>query len=314
MTADNSPAQAFTAFVGEAEPMPVDDAIHARAEQLGPDSLIWKFYGDWRLQLFGFQRIAGCQNSVDQLGQAVQDHSVVFTDTWGRAKRTAAGLMTALYDEDALTHAKRVRDFHRDVKGTVGDGSRYHAMNPELYYWGHATFVDQILYITDTFIRRLSEQEKRQIFEESKIWYSMYGVSARNQPQTYEEFQRYFDSMVERFVPHPTIVYATGYLRKGVPGPAFVPKPIWKVLSAPLNAYLRTVVVGTMPPRMRENCRLPWSDRHQRNFERFTAGTRALNPVLNRLPVRVLYTPWAARAYRHAEVDPRKILNNPTES
>ncbi|MEV6071364.1 oxygenase MpaB family protein [Nocardia sp. NPDC052001] len=294
--------------------MPVADAVHAEAQRLGPDSLIWKFYGDWRLHVFGFQRIAGCQNSIDQLGQAVQDHSVVFNDTLGRGKRTVIGLMSALYDEDALDKAKQVRDFHREVKGTVGDGSRYHAMNPELYYWGHATFIDQIIYATDTFIRRLSEQEKRQIFQESKVWYSMYGVSARNQPQTYEQFQQYFDSMVERFVPHPTIVYATGYIRKGIPGPAFIPKPIWTVLSAPLNAYTRTMVVGTLPPRMRENCRLAWSDRQQRNFDRFTAVARALNPVLNRLPVRVLYTSWAVRAYRRDGVDPRKIFNRPAES
>ncbi|NUS43201.1 MAG: cytochrome P450 [Mycobacteriaceae bacterium] len=38
---------------------------------------------------------------------------------------------------------------------------------------------------------------------------------------------------------------------------------------------------------------------------------RALNPVFNRLPVRLLYLPWAAEAWRRVGVDPRRIHNGP---
>ncbi|MGC7323041.1 oxygenase MpaB family protein, partial [Mycobacteroides abscessus subsp. massiliense] len=96
---------------------------------------------------------------------------------------------------DPQKWGRMVRDFHKPITGTISDGTRYHALNPELFYWAHATFVDQVLYITDTFIRRLSYEEKVRIFEESKVWYSLYGVSARNQPQTYDEFVTYMESM-----------------------------------------------------------------------------------------------------------------------
>lgn len=36
---------------------------------------------------------------------------------------------------------------------------------------------------------------------------------------------------------------------------------------------------------------------------------RAANPVFGRLPVRVLYVPWAARAWARTGVDPRRIHN-----
>ena len=122
-----------------------------------------------------------------------------------------------------------MRDFHKTIKGTISDGSRYHALNPELFYWAHATFVDQVIYTTDTFIRRLSREEKEQIFNEGKVWYSLYGVSDRGQPQTYDEFVAYWESMCERFVPHKTVLYGTGYIRKGIPGPRRIPKPVWRI-------------------------------------------------------------------------------------
>ncbi|QCQ90703.1 DUF2236 domain-containing protein [Rhodococcus sp. SGAir0479] len=302
-------AQRFERGIREALPMPVDDDL-APDLRLGPDSLVWKFYGDIR-GVLGFQRLAGTENCIEQLGKAVEDHSVIFSDTLGRARRTAPPIMKTVYSEDPHGWGRTVRDFHKPIKGTISDGSRYHALNPELFYWAHATFVDQVLYTTDTFIRRLSYAEKVQIFEESKLWYRLYGVSDRGQPQTYDEFVEYWDSMLDRFVPTRTIVYATGYIRKGIPGPRRIPKPVWRVMSAPLNAFTRTVVVGTMPPQMRAVCGVSWDLRREKRFQRFARGMRALNPVFNRLPLGILYLPWARDAWRRIGVDPRPLHNAP---
>ena len=295
----------FDAGVREAVPVLVDGPVDGPADEielprLGPESLIWKFYGDHRTQFFGFQRVAGVENCIEQLGQGVLDHSVIFSDTLGRAKRTGPPLMKTVYSDDPHKWGRTVRDFHQPIKGTVSDGSRYHALNPELFYWAHATFVDQVIYNTDMFIRRLSREEKEQIFNEGKIWYSLYGVSDRGQPQTYDDFVAYWDDMCERFVPHKTVLYGTGYIRKGIPGPRRIPKPVWKILSAPLNAYTRLVLVGTLPPRMREVCELEWDTKKETRFQRFAAVMRALNPLITRLPLWFLYTPWAAEVSGHA--------------
>lgn len=303
----------FDTAIREATPVVVDDSPESTdvaPPRLGAESLIWKFYGDSR-GVLGFQRLAGTENCIEQLGQAVLDHSVIFDDFLGRARRTGPPVMRTIYSPDPQKWGRTVRDFHKDIKGTISDGSRYHALNPELFYWAHATFVDQVLYITDTFIRRLSYAEKVQIFEESKVWYGLYGVSDRGQPETYEEFLAYWDQMLDRFVGHKTIVYATGYIRKGLPRPRKVPASIWRVTAAPLNAFIRTVIVGTLPPQMREVCGLEWNSRRERNFQRFAKGMRALNPVFNRLPLKALYVPWAYEGWQQVGVDPRPLHNKP---
>jgi len=96
MTAENGQAArgaaGFEDGVREAEPVLVDEGANP-SPRLGPESLTWKFYGDNRTQFFGFQRVAGVENCIEQLGQGVLDHSVVFSDTLGRAKRTGPPLM-----------------------------------------------------------------------------------------------------------------------------------------------------------------------------------------------------------------------------
>ncbi|MGB9224007.1 oxygenase MpaB family protein, partial [Mycobacterium sp.] len=106
----------FDAGVREAKAVLVDEAA-ADAPRLGPDSLTWKFYGDNRTQFFGFQRTAGVENCIEQLAQGVFDHSVVFSDTLGRAKRTAPPLMKTVYSDDPHEWGRKVRDFHKPIKG-----------------------------------------------------------------------------------------------------------------------------------------------------------------------------------------------------
>ena len=99
MTAEPTAGSRFDAGVREAAPVLADEAaqLNDGATRLGPDSLISKFYGDFRTQFFGFQRTAGVENCIEPLAQGVLDHSVIYSDTLGRAKRTAPPLMKTVY-------------------------------------------------------------------------------------------------------------------------------------------------------------------------------------------------------------------------
>jgi uncharacterized protein (DUF2236 family) len=265
---------------------------------LGPRSLTWRYFGDTRMALVG-PRAAVLQNMLPALGQGVLDHSVFFEDTFARVRRSAGPILDTVYGgPKAPATGQKVRDYHREIKGTMPDGTRYHALDPETYYWAHATFLDNMLYGVETFIRPLSEAEKRRVYEESKTWFRMYGVSERAMPEDWEAFQAYWKRMLEEeIVAHKTARYGVGYVTKGLPRPKKVPAPVWRAVSPPLNSVARFLTVGGMHPRMRELLDTPWSAADERRHQRFAAFVRRLNRLWPLLPEAVRYVPQARAAF-----------------
>ncbi|GCA98312.1 hypothetical protein NCCNTM_19470 [Mycolicibacterium sp. NCC-Tsukiji] len=273
---------------------------------LGPDSLVWKYFGDNRMYLIG-PRPAVLQNMLAQLGQGVLDHSVFFADTSARIKRSLPPIFRTVYESDDASSGSRagtqVRDFHREIKGDMPDGSRYHALDPETYYWAHATFVEQVLYFADTFVKRLTDAEKEQIYLESKTWYRRYGVSDRPMPATYAEFEEYWDRMLnEVAVPHKTARYGVGYVTKGFPAPKGVNPAVWRVIAVVFNPVAAFLTTGGLPPRARDLLELPWSDRQERAYQLFAAAwrTKPVNWLWDQLPMSVRYNSFAQQGYARA--------------
>lgn len=265
---------------------------------LGPGSLTWRYFGDTRMLLVG-PRAAVLQNMLPALGQGVLDHSVFFAETFARLRRSTGPILDTVYG-GARSHetGMRVRDYHQTIKGTLPDGTRYHALDPETYFWAHATFLDHMLYCIETFIRPLSETDKRRIYAESKTWFRMYGVSDRAMPEDWEGFQAYWKRMLEdELVPHKTARYGVGYVTKGLPAPPHVPAPAWRVVSPPLNAVARFLTVGGMPPGPREMLGLPWSAADERRYQRFAAAVRGAGRAWPLLPGALRHLPQARKAF-----------------
>jgi uncharacterized protein (DUF2236 family) len=274
----------------------------ADALPLGPESLVWRYFGDNRMYLIG-PRPAVLQNMLAELGQGVLDHSVFFDDTAARVKRSIPPIMMTVYGSSGDNPGQQIRDFHRNIKGDMPDGSRYHALDPETYYWAHATFVEQVLYFADTFVKRLTEAEKEQIYLESKTWYRRYGVSDRPMPADYAEFQRYWDHMIDEIVvAHPTAKYGVGYVTKGFPRPKGVSPLAWRLVSPVFNPVAAFLTTGGMPPRTRDLLDLPWSPRKEKAYQAFAAlwRTQTVNRVWDRLPLRLRYNTFAQTGYGHS--------------
>lgn len=272
----------------------LDDAL-----PLGPQSLVWRYFGDNRMFLIG-PRPAVLQNMLAELGQGVLDHSVFFDDTAARVKRSLPPIFNTVYGSDDDHPGTQVRDFHTDIKGEMPDGARYHALDPDTYFWAHATFVEQVLYFADTFVKRLSRQEKEQIYLESKTWYRRYGVSDRPMPATYDEFERYWDRMIDEIVvAHPTAKYGVGYVTKGFPRPKGVHPLAWRLIAPVFNPMAAFLTTGGMPPRTRGMLGLPWTERQERRYQRFAAfwRSRPVNWLWDRLPMTLRYNGYACKGY-----------------
>ena len=276
------------------DPSPVVEPVET---PLGPDSLTWRFFGDHRMALLG-PRAAVLQNMLPALGQGVDDHSVWFEETLARLERSIPPIFETVYGADGHAAGHRVRDFHKPIRGTLPDGSPYSALNPETYYWAHACFVEHLITATDTFIRRLSPEEREQIVGESVTWFERYGVSARGIPRTYADFTAYFQRMLdERLVAHRVAAYGVGYATKGWPRPKGVHPLVWRLVRRPVDTVSSFLTIGGLPPRARAILGLPWDDRRERRYQRFAATCRRLGPLYRRLPGKYRMHVIPLRAY-----------------
>lgn len=287
----------------------VEPDVPVGGAPLGPGSLTWEYFADHRMALLG-PRAAVLQNMLPSLGQGVDDHSVWFAETLARLQRSIPPIFRTVYGADPATSGHEVRDFHRSIKGrlpegmTGGDGEAiggrpYSALNPDTYYWAHATFVEHLVVATDTFIRRLSTAEKDQLVAEGVTWYARYGVSEpADAPRTWAEFERFWQQALDhRIIKHRTAAYGVGYVTKGWPRPAKVPKPVWSVVHRPIDAASAFVTAGGLPPRAREVLGVPWTERQERRYQRFAKVVRATDPLVRRLPRRARLHPIAATAF-----------------
>ncbi|MGB8406568.1 MAG: oxygenase MpaB family protein [Mycobacterium sp.] len=270
------------------------------AVPLGPDSLTWKYFGDWRGMLQG-PWAGSMQNMHPQLGAAVEEYSIFFQERWPRLLRSLYPIAGVVFDGDraALT-AGEVRDYHVDIKGVDAQGRRYHALNPDVFYWAHSTFFVGTIIVADRLGGGLSEADKLRLFEEHKQWYAMYGMSMRPVPQTWEDFQEYWDHMCRNVLENNKAARDVLDLSE-LPKPPFaqfLPDWLWawqrKHILHPLFVWF---TVGLYHPAVRELMGYSWSDRSERLH-------RLLGKVIGRLfslvPRRYQHHPRARSAWDRA--------------
>lgn len=221
---------------------------------LGPDSLTWRYFGDWRGMLQG-PWAGSMQNMHPQLGAAVEDHSTFFRERWPRLLRSLYPIGGVVFDGDrAPVTGVQVRDYHITIKGVDGAGRRYHALNPDVFYWAHATFFVGTLHVAERFCGGLTEAQRRQLFDEHVQWYRMYGMSMRPVPATWEEFQDYWDHMCRNVLENNFAARAVLDLTE-LPKPPFaqrVPDWLWAAPRKLLARFFVWLTVGLYDPPVRE--------------------------------------------------------------
>ena len=216
---------------------------------LGPDSLTWKYFGDLRTGMLGVW-IGSLQNMYPQLGAGVEEHSILLREPLQRVARSVYPIMGVVYDgERARQTGEQIKGFHKGIKGVDSAGRRYHALDPETFYWAHATFFMLILKVAEYFCGGLTEAEKRQLFDEHVQWYAMYGMSMRPVPETWEEFCEYWDRVCRDELEINKATLEIFDIR--IPKPKFVlmPTPVWDQLFKPMVAGQRWIAAG--PVRLR---------------------------------------------------------------
>ncbi|MCG5433445.1 oxygenase MpaB family protein [Mycobacterium sp. MYCO198283] len=264
---------------------------------LGPDSLTWKYFGDLRTGMMGIW-IGTLQNMYPELGAAVEQHSIVMREPLQRVARSVYPIMGVVYDGvRAGATGEQVRGYHASIKGVDASGRRYHALNPETFYWAHATFFMLVVKTAEYFCGGLTEAEKRQLFDEHVQWYRMYGMSMRPVPRSWEEFCEYWDRVCrDELELNPA---ARDILTMRIPKPWFVavPTPVWDQLFKPMLAGQRWIAAGLFDPAVREKAGLRWTPGDEVLLRLFG---KAVELAFLAVPDEIRLHPRALSAYRRA--------------
>ncbi|MGK2882818.1 MAG: oxygenase MpaB family protein [Mycobacterium sp.] len=268
------------------------------AQPLGPDSLTWKYFGDLRTGMLGVW-IGALQNMYPELGAGVEEHSILLREPLQRVARSVYPIMGVVYDGDrAAKTGAQIKGFHAGIKGVDADGRRYHALNPETFYWAHATFFMLVLKTAEYFCGGLTEGEKRQLFDEHVQWYRMYGMSMRPVPKTWEAFCEYWDRTCREELEINQATLDIFDIR--IPKPKFVlmPTPVWDQFFKPLLAGQRWLAAGLFDAPVREKANMRWTPADEILLRLFG---KAVEIAFLAVPDEIRLHPRALSAYRRAE-------------
>ncbi|MFC9832219.1 oxygenase MpaB family protein [Rhodococcus sp. NPDC127530] len=259
---------------------------------LGPDSLTWKYFGDWRGMLQGVWA-GSMQNMHPGLGAGVEEHSRFFDERWERLYRSLYPIGGVVFDGDrAQQTAEQVRGYHDNIRGIDKHGRRYHALDPDTFYWAHATFFMGTVLTGDHFMGGLTEDQKRRLFTEHIQWYRLYGMSMRPVPETWEAFQEYWDHMCRNVLEDNKATRDVLDL-SGLGVPPFLswlPDPIWAILRIPVAKGFVWLTVGMYDQPVRDLLGYRWTTRDERLH---TLVGRTVNAVFRLVPWRYRYHPRA---------------------
>ncbi|MFI5783895.1 oxygenase MpaB family protein [Nocardia sp. NPDC051570] len=275
---------------GSEEAHAIDAGSDPAGLPIGPGSLTWRLLGD-RRQLLFLGRTGTLQNMHPAVGAALQDHSNFFDDPWDRLMRSIPQILGVIYDAPQAGTAIKVRDYHKSLKGTDPKGRRYHALNPDVFWWTHATFIETLIAMEEYFGTGLTAAEKDQLIAEGITWWQQYGLSMSPTLTDYTEFTVYWDRMLAMGLEsNATTDYAVSATSRKIPPPPGVPALLWTAVQRPVTAFNVWLLTALMPERGREILELSWTRRDQAAFRVFAGVVRRAWPLV---PERVRYFPRA---------------------
>lgn len=265
----------------------------------GPGSAMWRHALDWRL-LLGSGRALLLQVAHPTVGAGVADYSDFRARPWQRLQRTVDSLMLQTYGgQRSLVEAERLRELHKGFQGVDHHGHRYSALNPDAYWWVHATLFEGTLDVHANFGKPLPLGEQRRLYAEWRELGEVLGIKAHRMPASLDGFWEYFHDMVANHLednksvqdvlssladPHPM-----------KPPWPFLPDMAWRVAGPLASKAMMTATAGTLPPLLRERLGLQWTAQDERRLAALSRAVRCGMPIV---PARFRYHPMALAAKR----------------
>jgi uncharacterized protein (DUF2236 family) len=222
------------------------------------------------------------------LGQAVAEHSAFFDDPFGRVYRSVPQIWATILTPDGEERGRAIRDLHGSFGGELPNGTSYHALDPDTFWWAHATFTWEMFRSIELFWReQLDKEALERLYRETVEWYEHYGMSLRPVPKSYDDFgSRFIEVCDNELEMTPAASRAVEIAVSGQFSLPAVPMALDRTARPLVAPFGRALVFGCLPKGVRERFSLPWRrrDRTALAFVRSSArrGVGAIPPRSSR--------------------------------
>lgn len=237
-----------------------------------------------RLVLAGWSRAILLQMAHPLIAAGVADHSSFRASPVASARRlhqTVRAMLGLSFGSEAERQRviDEIRAIHRRVRGSlrtdVGTwpaGTAYSAEDPALLLWVHATVVESAILAYDAIVGEIEVADRDVYCRDAAGVAIALGARPADVPVDWSGLTRYIN-----------MVYASGVLAVGPDGRAVgtaVLRGRLSTLTGPVAWANRRLTAGWLPPAIREQYSLPWSDRHDRQFHRVLRSLRRMRAVM----------------------------------
>ncbi len=226
--------------------------------------------------MFGAGRALLLQLAHPAVAQGVQDHSEFKKNPFKRLQGTLEATYAVVFGSTDLARGvgRRIQWIHEFV---VGPG--YSANDPSNLLWVHATLCDTALGCYEGLVEELPAEEAEIYYQEMKRVAEAFGVGLEHQPETLADFRRYFDETTAAMEVTDVGRDLAGFiLDPELPLKLHVP-------FKPLLGAQRMFTLGSLPPGLRDQLDVEWSERDQARYEKARRRVRRVFSAVPR-PVR----------------------------
>jgi uncharacterized protein (DUF2236 family) len=253
-----------------------DDGYFPRAtsvlRRVHEERLVGLFFGQRALAIGALQPVnytgtsqstGGRERPFRRLVRTANDFEAIFFGTCAEADRVL-GKVHKLH--------QRVRGELPEAAGPFPAGTPYSAFDPELMLWTVAVTAESALYFYELFVRPLSASERDAFWQDYVRFGELFGMPRDVAPPTYAAFSEWWDERLASDEMHLTAeARRTGeFVAFKIPMPG---------INQPAKRLHDLVMLGSLPPRVRELYGLSWSAGQERAFPAAVALLRRLRSI-----------------------------------
>lgn len=255
-----------------------------------PGSIVWESVGD----LFSIATLVPAlvlQAAHPTISAGLVDHSIFRTDPWRRLSRSFFPIVALSYDEDPVGVGTRIRDRHRAIKGVRPDGTRYHALHPDAYWFVLATGFEALVEGHARYGRPLTPAQTAEAYAEYRTMWLLVGLGDAHVPESVDAFWDAYETMIATALERTdSVEHVFEALRTPAVPPLLESRPgraLWRLVRAPISRVTIHQTTWQLRPAVRELLGLDWTVRDERRARRVARAIRAASAVTPR-PLRLL--------------------------